>query len=263
MAKTKIEWTNASWSPCTGCTPVSDGCKHCWAAANAKRFWSVQYPQINTLKVNGLYDPLFGETRARRFSDVQCHPERLKQPYKWNNPRRIAVCLMGDLFHKDVPTEFIKRVVRVMQDCPRHIFQVLTKRPERLSEIKEYWTENIHVGVSVEDQLSADKRIIQLLNTDLDDALRFVSIEPMLGPVNLLPKLKLDWVILGCESGPGRRPMKLEWARSIRDECQAAGVPLFVKQLPAWPCEGARVCHDMSQFPTDLQIREFPDTAER
>lgn len=257
MAKTSIEWATDVWNPTTGCAKVSQGCAHCYAETIAKRFW--------------------GE---RKFTDVQCHPDRLEQPLHWRKPRRVFVNSMSDLFHKDVPLDFILRVWMVMARACDYTFMILTKRPERmLMFVNEYlpgtWglatmnmrlldkpIPNVWLGVSVEDQRTADERIPLLMKTPA--AVRFVSAEPLLGPVDLEIGMctecggcgitaghyfqedgmdtcnacggsgkafdKLDWVICGGESGPGARPMHPDWARSLRDQCQAAGVPFFFKQ---------------------------------
>jgi len=195
---------------------------------------------------------------------VTLHPDRLDEPLRWRKPSRIFVCSMSDLFHDDVPDEYILKVFDVMHQCPDHIFQVLTKRPERMSEIINgmvddgYWGKipgDIWLGVTAESQEQADKRIPVLLQTPA--AVRFVSVEPMLGPVDLLNiqinidteldalngthgimkpyryvNNNLDWVICGCESGPGARPINIGWARSLRDQCKSAGVSFFLKQMP-------------------------------
>lgn len=233
MAETRIEWTDAVWNPVTGCTKVSSGCKHCYAEGMAKRFWG-------------------GE---REFTDVRCHPERLEQPLRWRKPRRVFVNSMSDLFHDDVPFDFIACVFWTVAASPQHTYQVLTKRPARMLEFfrreaQQYgapWPiNNIMLGVSVEDQKTADERIPILLQAPA--ALRFVSVEPMLGPVDLRrldpwddfhtdaldtpdPSCKIGWVICGCESGPRARPMRPDWARSLRDQCAEAGVPFFLKQM--------------------------------
>jgi len=253
--KTGIEWTDATWNPVDGCTPVSEGCKNCYAAGMARRFWG-----------------------DRKFSDVQCHEDRLDIPLKWKKPQRIFVNSMSDLFHDDVPFEFIAKIFTTMSYCPpqklsfapRHTFKILTKRPRRMAEFFE-WVEkecaaevgndeglrilpNVHIGVSVENQEQANKRIPELVK--IPAAARFVSVEPMLSATNLDRHLfvcsscttardseecmscpekgataGIDGVICGCESGPGARETKIEWVRDLRDECKEAGVPFFLKQL--------------------------------
>jgi len=224
--KSRIEWTDATWNPTTGCTKVSQGCKHCYAERFAHR-------------------------QGYDFSKVELHPERLEMPLRWKRPRRIFVDSMSDLFHEEVGFDFIDRVMNIMVRCPQHVFMILTKRPMRMFQYWDQWRffkremvslgENIWLGVSVEDQMTADKRIPWLLETPA--AVRFVSYEPALEKIDILadrisPTMrsenKIDWVICGGESGPGARPMHPDWARSIRDQCQAAGVPFFFKQWGEW-----------------------------
>ena len=233
---TKIEWCEETWNPVTGCTAVSAGCEHCYAKRMANRLRGrYGYPQDEPFKVT-------------------LHPGRLDKPLHWKKPRHIFVCSMGDLFHRDVPFEFIDRVWTIMLRSPDHTFLVLTKRPERMMEFWEelgcYYDDgvlpNLWLGVSVENQKTADERIPILLQ--IPAAVRFVSVEPMLGPVDLIDHLPdwdmpgdspeyttgLDWVICGGESGPGARPMHPDWARQLRDDCVAAGVPFFFKQWGEW-----------------------------
>ena len=241
---TTIEWTDAVWNPVTGCTKVSAGCKNCYAEAIADRFFAKQY-QPNR------------DGTPRKFTDVRCHPDRLTQPRRWRKPRRVFVNSMSDLFHEDVPRQFIGLAFAIMRECGRHTFQILTKRPERMlpivSWIREYErgpiSPNIWLGVSVENQKAADERIPLLLKTPA--AVRFLSVEPMLehvdlyrGGFTLLEPVKsptgeqwpgLDWVIVGGESGPGARPFDLAWAESLLEQCRAAGVPFFFKQAGSVP----------------------------
>ncbi|HMF51156.1 MAG TPA: phage Gp37/Gp68 family protein [Candidatus Saccharimonadales bacterium] len=262
--RTGIEWTDATWNPVTGCTKVSQGCKNCYAERVFPRAYG------------GMRIPIYHEgellsMRPREFTDVQCHPERLDQPLRWKKPRRIFVNSMSDLFHESVPDEFIDQVFHVMGACEwiktGHVFQVLTKRPERMLKYMLerghrawngkrpggevlYPPSNIHVGVSCEDQPTADERTPLLLQTPA--ALRFVSLEPLLGAIDIeqfLPvkcgcrsvaecfhnmTLCVDWVIVGGESGAKARPMHPDWARSLRDQCVTAGVPFFFKQWGEW-----------------------------
>lgn len=283
--KSGIEWTDATWNPVTGCAKVSAGCKNCYA----ERDWA-------RLKHLPTY-------AGRAFTDVACHPERLDQPLRWRRPRRIFVNSLSDLFHPAVPDEFISQVFAVMGICTHHTFQVLTKRPERMLDwfsrkgrkvdgrpsaesSVPFWMDNllivrgvgilwdgtwplpnVWIGVSVEDQASADKRIPLLLKTPA--AVRWVSAEPLLGPVDLyavpvrdtstccgaagddddvcydnplsrcfdrshgVDGASIDWLVVGGESGPKARGMDPEWARSLRDQCAAAGVPFHFKQWGA------------------------------
>lgn len=292
---TAIEWTHRPgtvgrvWNPVTGCTKVSEGCRHCYAETVATRFWGTQYPDW--------------PARPRRFTDVLCHEDRLNAPLSWWKPATVFVNSMSDLFHEAVPDEFIDRVFAVMALCPGHTFIVLTKRPERMRDfllaldaadgdvrpiiparivdagdgvmLKDdprqlswdfpAWPlPNVWLGVSVEDQVTADKRIPLLLQTSA--ALHLVSAEPLLGPVDLtkeyfalrnggrypFPMLApeprtpvieiLDWLIVGGESGPQARPCDVAWIRSLVSQAKNAGVPCFVKQLGSFPLVPA--CRD-------------------
>jgi protein gp37 len=251
MSKTKIPWATDVLNPTVGCTKLSAGCKNCYAERIFNRF----HPD-------------------EKFSEVRCYPERLDQPLHWKKPRRVFVDSMSDLFHEDVDGDFIADVFRIMEKASQHNFMILTKRPFIMRQwFDTYNAErplpNVWLGVSVENQKTADGRIPLLLRTPA--VVRFVSMEPMLGPIDLLKwidfcpldqerpdpynshwrmagdrwqhyhgyplghedtikKPLIDWVICGCESGPGARPMDLDWARSLRDQCQEAGVPFFFKQ---------------------------------
>jgi protein gp37 len=281
--KSNIEWTDATWNPVTGCSKVSQGCKNCYAEA----FFARPYP-------------------GRKFTDVRTHPERLDWPLRWRGspqakaegrPSRIFVNSMSDLFHEDVPTDFIFQVFLRMWGAPDFVFQILTKRASRMRELVRTWldidrklmgqfapdalpggrgierlgspVDNVWFGVSIEDQKTADERIPILLQTPA--ALRWVSYEPALGPVDfsrirwpqsgaqatycdaLTGSLlrfplggpiahgvcpKLDWIVAGGESGPHARPLRPDWFRSVRDQCQAACVPFFFKQWGAWLPDG-------------------------
>ena len=304
--KSAIEWTDATWNPVRGCEKVSPGCAHCYAETFAERFRGVP-----------------GHPYEQGF-DLRLVPEKLTEPLSWKKPRRVFVNSMSDLFQDGVPDDFIDRVFAIMALTPQHTYQVLTKRPERMHAymnapdvrqrvalaaakidgdpapemVVRFWPLlNVWLGVSVENQHFADERIPLLLQTPA--AVRFISAEPLLGPVDLsayLPVLTiggvemerwLDWVIVGGESGPKSRPFDVAWARSIIAQCKAAGVPVFVKQLGArvqiassplaeWhgsvrllagPNGGmGRVIGlqdkkggDPAEWPTDLRIREFPE----
>ncbi len=277
---TNIEWADETWNPTTGCSKVSQGCKNCYALR--------EWPR---LAANPKATAYFG----REFADVACHPERLDAPLRWTKPRKVFVNSMSDLFHEDVPDDFIDRVFAVMALSPRHTFQVLTKRPERMLA---YMTQdghgrwgfidgrarqiyaaqhgrrfpagkillgplpNVWLGVSVEDQANAEERIPLLLQTPA--AVRWISAEPLLGPVNLsalrlsggeFDALRggdvgrsgrvetwpaLSWVVAGGESGPKARPMHPAWVSGLRDQCAAAGVAFLMKQWGAWvPAEAS------------------------
>lgn len=207
----RIEWTEATWNPVTGCTKVSPGCKHCYAERMASRLRAMGVPQ---------YKDGF---------KLALHPDVLPLPLRIRKPRTFFVNSMSDLFHKDVPLAFVRQVFDVMQSASQHTFQVLTKRPEiaaaRAPSLP--WPANVWLGTSVENALYA--RRIETLVT-IPAAVRFLSLEPLLGPIPRLPLGGIHWVIVGGESGPGARPMKPEWVLSIRDQCLAKAVPFFFKQ---------------------------------
>ncbi|WP_031517721.1 DUF5131 family protein [Desulfofalx alkaliphila] len=269
MSKTKIEWADAVWNPVTGCTPISPGCENCYAKRMAQRLRGrCGYPADEPFRVT-------------------MHLKRFIEPLRWKKPRRVFVCSMGDLFHENVPDNIIYNIFAVMADTPQHTYMVLTKRPGRMKDIlcrpnaaneiwrnttysddpgcHKYWPlPNVWLGVTAENQEQADKRIPILLQ--IPATVRFVSVEPMLGPVDLskyltcqfyageemewrkgtivpegYPKLRaarirsrIDWVICGGESGPLARPMHPDWVRSLRDQCVASGVPFFFKQWGEW-----------------------------
>lgn len=211
-AKSAIEWTNATWNPVTGCTKVSPGCAHCYAEAITLRFGR-----------GGPFLP--GKTT------IQLHPDRLQLPLSWKSHRLIFVNSMSDLFHENIPLAFIQRVFAVMEEANWHTFQILTKRHQRLTKLAPelVWPSNVWIGVSVENQYWADRRIPALLWVPA--AVRFLSVEPLLKPVDLRPYLNgVHWVIVGGESGPKARPMNEDWVLTIRDDCVRAGVPFFFKQ---------------------------------
>jgi protein gp37 len=206
-----IEWTEASWNPVTGCTKVSPGCKYCYAERLAYRLKKMKNPSY-----------------SQGFR-LALHENILLLPIKWKRPKMIFVNSMSDLFHEDIPVEFIHKVFDVMQGAGWHKFQILTKRSQRLLELNQNltWSENIWMGVSVEtkDYLF---RVDHLKQTQAK--IKFLSLEPLLGPIQNLDLEGIDWVIVGGESGPNARKMEPEWVVEIRDQCQAAGVPFFFKQ---------------------------------
>lgn len=218
-----IEWTQATWNPVTGCTRVSAGCDHCYAARMTRRLEAMGCSAYAGLTSRNRRGDLHFNGRIR------CHEDRLDWPRRWREPRLVFVNSMSDLFHKDVPLEFIQRVFEVMNACPRHTFQVLTKRPEIAATIAKHleWTPNIWMGTSVENML-VTHRISDLLR--IDAAVRFLSLEPLLGPLPKLPLRGIHWVIVGGESGPEARPMEPAWVHQIRDRCIAQDVPFFFKQ---------------------------------
>ena len=219
--RSTIEWTEATWNPVTGCTKVSPGCAHCYAETFAERFRGVP-----------------GHPYQRGF-DLQLRPERLEQPLAWRQPRMIFVNSMSDLFHEDVPEDYIRDVFKVMRRAHRHTFQVLTKRSERLEELapKLPWPRNVWMGVSVENQRWTPRT--DALRT-VKAKVRFLSCEPLLGPLKLDLR-GIHWVIVGGESGPHARRMNPDWVRDIRRQCAAADVAFFFKQWGAHNEAGERV----------------------
>jgi len=226
--KSAIEWTESTWNPVTGCTKVSPGCAHCYAERIMRRF--------------GLSGPFIPG-----LATIQLHPDRLEHPLRWRRPRFIFVNSMSDLFHPAVPDSFVAQVFDVMLRANWHVFQILTKRPERMQDWVNNWLRSaesamsvlpshIWTGTSVENQHWADRRIPLLEQTPAQ--IRFLSCEPLLGPLDLsiyLAKSQINWVIVGGESGPRARPMDLSWCRRIRSQCAEFGVPFFLKQLGGWP----------------------------
>lgn len=326
MAKTSIEWCDVTWNPVRGCSRVSEGCRNCYAERMAAR----NLPEMRS-PTTGERFAVIGSDGPHWSGKVELIESKLEEPLHWRKPRRVFVNSMSDLFHESLPDEAIDRVFAVMALCPQHTFQILTKRPERMQDYfgnlhapRDRWEHiylralvdsqkcvgaliggpipSVWLGVSVEDQSTADARIPLLLQTPA--AVRFVSYEPALGPLKLYVPWTyprdgaeamgiyggdrgcIDWLIAGGESGPGARPFDLAWARSARDQCKAAGVPFFMKQLGARPVlsvndlyrwlaelpytqrkleDGAyrlllidRKGGMMSEWAEDLQIREFP-----
>lgn len=325
-ANSKIEWTEATWSVVTGCTRVSSGCDQCYAVRMSHRLENMGQEKYRGLTVlNGKGDRHFNGT-------VKLHESELQTPLRRRKPTTYFVCSMSDLFHRDVPFEFIDRVFAVMALCPQHTFQVLTKRPERAAEylgrltetrlasevraivgrractvieedddprstenvmvrFRDGWLPNVWLGTSIENQATADERIPHLLKCPA--VVRFISAEPLLGPVDLFESIsaiqrrlgvgyveasrikhagKIDWIIVGGESGPRARPTDVVWIRSIVAQCKAAGVPCFVKQLGARPIQpdGLIIGNrerlplvsakggNWDEWPEDLRVRELP-----
>jgi protein gp37 len=213
MARTKIEWTESTWNPITGCTKISSGCKNCYAEVMTRRLKAM------------------GQEKYQNGFNLSLHPETLKEPYTWKKPRVIFVNSMSDLFHKDIPVQYIIDVFRVMKDNPHHVFQILTKRADLLlfydKEGFLEWTHNIWMGVTVEDN-TVTKRIDLLRQTGAK--IKFLSCEPLL---TVLPEINLkdiDWVIVGGESGRTPRPIKEEWVIDIKEQCLKANVSFYFKQ---------------------------------
>jgi protein gp37 len=206
-----IEWTETTWNPVTGCTKISSGCRHCYAERMARRLKAMGQPNYR----NGFRPTV--------------HLPALEIPLRIRKPQRIFVNSMGDLFHEAVPLGFIKKVFQVMEKSPQHQFQVLTKRAERLAKVADdlSWPGQVWIGVSIEDERYVHR--IDYLR-QVPAAVRFLSLEPLLGPLPSLDLRGIDWVIVGGESGPGARPLQAEWVKDIRDQCLEDKVPFFFKQ---------------------------------
>jgi len=211
MADSKIEWTNATWNPLTGCTKISPGCKFCYAERMSKRLYTM------------------GVAKYSNNFRLTLHETVLEAPIHWKHPQTIFVNSMSDMFHENVPEEFIQRIFATMRTAHWHQFQILTKRSDRLLELSQRleWASNIWMGVSVEnsDYLF---RVDHLRETQAK--IKFLSLEPLLGPLPDLQLNQIDWVIVGGESGPGARPIKEKWILDIKDKCTSANVPFFFKQ---------------------------------
>ena len=211
MAQSSIEWTEMTWNPTTGCSKISKGCKFCYAEVMSKRLQAM------------------GIEKYKDNFEVRTHPNSLEIPYTWKKSKIVFVNSMSDLFHKEVPLSYIQDVFRVMRDNPQHVFQVLTKRADRLLELNDKlkWSHNIWMGVSVENE-RVISRIDHLRQTDA--RVKFLSLEPLLGPLQSLNLEKIDWVIVGGESGHNPRPMKSSWVHNIQEQCEAKDVSFFFKQ---------------------------------
>lgn len=241
-SKTKIEWTDQTWNVVTGCDKVSPGCVNCYAERLA--IWLQRF-----------------NPRYRNGFEVTLHPDKLEEPLHWKKPRLVFVNSMSDLFHEAIPEEFIHQAFDVMGDANEHIFQVLTKRSRRLADLAPdlKWQENIWMGVSVENK-DYRWRVEDLRRVPA--SVRFLSLEPLLGPVHNLPVENIHWCICGGESGPRARPIKIKWVREIRDQCREAGIPFFLKQLGSNWSRFHHAHHskggDLKEWPTDLRVREYP-----
>lgn len=260
MGRTSIEWASHTWNPVSGCTKVSQGCKNCYAERLVQRFGREGQAVDSDGRV---HHPM----RHPKFTQIVLHPERLLEPIRWHKPRRVFVCSISDLFHEDVPESFIEAVLNACDraaDLHGHTFMVLTKRPQRMRKVVDRWWERMKLrgieprmdriwfGVSVEDQAAAESRIPALLATPA--AVRFISAEPMLGPVSLLewlpirpvtypirylrqddaPAAPIHWIICGGESGPAARPTHPDWVRDLHAQACAAQIPFFFKQWGEW-----------------------------
>lgn len=211
MAQSSIEWTEMTWNPTTGCDKISAGCKFCYAEIMSKRLQAM------------------GLEKYKDNFEVRTHEDALDTPYTWKSSKVVFVNSMSDLFHKDIPLEFIKKVFKVMNNNPQHVFQVLTKRAERLFELHTElkWTHNIWMGVSVEND-NVRNRIDFLRNTNAK--VKFLSLEPLIGPLKNLNLNNIDWVIVGGESGHRPRPMDADWVIDIQEQCKDNDVAFFFKQ---------------------------------
>lgn len=221
MRTTKIEWAERTWNPVTGCTKLSEGCAHCYAEVMSRRLCAMGTPKY----ANGFKSTI--------------HHEALKEPFNWKKPSTIFVCSMSDLFHKDVPFEFIDKVFRVIEETPQHNYQILTKRAERMAEYFE--TRNIPhnawIGVTVENK-ETKSRIDHIRH--LDATIKFLSCEPLLGDLEELNLDGINWIIVGGESGSQARPMKEEWVLNIKRQADANNIPFFFKQWGTWNKDGVK-----------------------
>lgn len=222
MSTTKIEWTDATWNPVTGCTKISAGCAHCYAETMARR--------LNAM----------GVTKYRNGFKVTIHEDALNEPKKWRKPRTIFVCSMSDLFHRDVTFDFVDRVMQVIKDTPQHRYQLLTKRAERMEEYfrTREVPSNVWLGVTVEVKASINR--IDCLRKIHNAPIKFLSCEPLLEDLGVLDLCGIDWIIVGGESGNQARPMKEEWVVSIQKQCMAANKTFFFKQWGTWGSDGVK-----------------------
>lgn len=239
-----IQWTDTTWNPTTGCNRVSEGCRNCYAEIRAET------------RMPGLQPDAY-----RNAFSLTHHRERLQRPLEWTTPQRIFVNSMSDLFHEAIDPHFLRQVFETMHQAPWHVYQILTKRSERLLELGPQlpWADHVWMGVSVESA-DATSRIDDLRQCAAHN--KFLSIEPLLGPLPSLDLTGIDWVIIGGESGKEARPMELKWAKDIIAQCRRAEVPVFVKQLgEIWARQtGSSHRHGgrIDDWPEHLQIREMP-----
>lgn len=233
----KIHWTDATWNPCAGCTKMSPGCANCYAIRNAKRMAGNPNEAMQAA-YRGLVAGTPGNLDWN--GTVRILPDRLEQPLHWRKPRRVFVNSLSDMFHKDMPQYYIAQMFKVMEHANRHTFQVLTKRSSRLRALGAAlpWPDNVWAGVSIEN----DQYLFRADDLRATGAkVKFLSLEPLLGPLPNLNLAGIDWVIVGGESGPKARQMQAEWALDIRDQCVAAGVPFFFKQWGVYDAAGKKV----------------------
>lgn len=222
MSTSKIEWTDASWNPITGCTKISSGCQHCYAEVMARRLCAMRVDKYK----NGF--------------QVTLHEDCLDEPVKWRKPRTIFVCSMSDLFHKDVPFEFIDKVLKVIERTPQHRYQILTKRADRMAEFFSTRTVPANVWLGVTVDVKTSKPRIDALRSIKGAPIRFLSCEPLLEDLAELDLMGIDWIIVGGESGRQARPMKEEWALNIKRQVDAAGKAFFFKQWGTWGSDGVK-----------------------
>ena len=249
MSKTKISWSNFSWNLISGCTKYSAGCANCYAETMTRR-----------LKAMGQ------EKYKDGFDKVVCHPDALDEPRKVKNPSMFFVCSMADLFHKDVPFEFIDKVMDVIEDTPQHTYQLLTKRTERMYDYFSHYLyrhdgipKNCWIGTTVENELAVLHGRIDFLSAIVAAKTRFLSCEPLLSDLGELNLDGIDWVIVGGESGPNARPMKKEWVLNIQCQCKEQGVAFFFKQWGTWGQDGVkRNKKDNGNFINGKQYMEYP-----
>ncbi len=254
MYNSKIEWTEATWNPLRGCARVSEGCRFCYAERVADRFSGEGQP-YEGLTTRGK------DGQPRWNNEIMLVPHMLKKPLSWKQPRRIFVNSMSDLFHEKVPFDYIQQVFDVMRQASWHEFQILTKRAERLADLspKIDWPQNVWMGVSIEDS-----RVIDRADAlrEVPATIRFLSLEPLIGPIPNLDLAELDWAIIGGESGNQARIMEPEWAIDLLNQCRSANVPCFIKQMGTqWAKRQgskSRKGDDFSEFPEALQVREYP-----
>ena len=271
---TKISYVDATWSPVIGCTKCSPGCENCYAEKMAFRLMAMERSRLEN-ELGGKYSQVIGRIGGWT-GNIICDKSALDKPLHWRKPRRILVPSMGDLFHEKVPFGFISDTYEVTAKCPQHDFYFLTKRPEKAAEFyrKYVWkprTPNIHLGVTISTQKEADEKIPILLQ--IPAAHRWISIEPMLEEIDLFRSMPcgyycsedvghvdhntlrgINGIVVGCESGPKRRPCDPDWIRSIVQQCKAASVKCFVKQIEI----NGKVSHNPAEWPEELRVRDLP-----
>ena len=248
VARTRISWTERTWNPIRGCTKVSEGCRNCYAEEMARRFSGPGRPFAEVI-TDGTWN-----------DNVMLVKKDIYQPTRWRKPSLVFVASMSDPLHKNVPDEWLSAFARVMRQSAQHEFQMLTKRPERLVDVPVKWSDNVWVGVSVESAKHLDR--VDHLRSAPVDGVRWISAEPLLGPLPDMDLTGIDWVVVGGESGGRARPMDINWVRDIVKQCRQASVPVFVKQLgTVWGKEnlGRHIKADkLEEWPEDLRVQEYP-----